>query len=86
MKLQIDYIRLKIALSIVSQEILFETGFELGGQTREHSLLVKSLGVSHIVVAVNKMDMCDWSQDRFNTICKKLGNFLVKQVGFKEPV
>ena len=31
------------------------------------------------------MDMCDWSQDRFNTICKKLGNFLVKQVGFKEP-
>ena len=63
----------------------FETGFELGGQTREHSLLVKSLGVSQIVVAVNKMDMCDWSQDRFNTICKKLGNFLVKQVGFKEP-
>jgi elongation factor 1 alpha-like protein len=62
----------------------FETGFELGGQTREHSLLVKSLGVSQLVVAVNKMDMCDWSKDRFYDICKKLGNFLSKQVGFRE--
>lgn len=62
----------------------FETGFELGGQTREHSLLVKSLGVSQLVVAVNKMDMCDWSKERFYDICKKLGSFLTKQVGFKE--
>ena len=28
--------------------------------------------------------MNDWSKDRFNDICKKLGNFLTKQVGFKE--
>jgi len=62
----------------------FETGFEQGGQTREHSLLVKSLGVSQLVIAVNKMDMCDWSKERFNEICKKLGSFLIKQVGFKE--
>lgn len=62
----------------------FETGFDAGGQTREHSLLVKSLGISQIIVAVNKMDMCDWSKDRFLDICKKLGNFLVKQCGFKE--
>jgi len=62
----------------------FETGFEQGGQTREHSLLVKSLGVSQLVVAVNKMDMCDWSKERFTEICKKLGTFLIKQVGFKE--
>ncbi len=62
----------------------FETGFEQGGQTREHSLLVKSLGVSQLVIAVNKMDMCDWSKERFDEICKKLGSFLIKQVGFKE--
>ena len=62
----------------------FETGFDLGGQTREHSLLVKSLGVSQLIIAVNKMDLCEWSQVRFNEICKKLGSFLTKQVGFKE--
>lgn len=35
----------------------FEAGFERGGQTREHLLLVRSLGVSQVVVAVNKLDM-----------------------------
>lgn len=35
----------------------FEAGFAGGGQTREHVILVRSLGVSSIVVAVNKMDM-----------------------------
>ncbi|RMZ95542.1 HBS1 isoform X1, partial [Brachionus plicatilis] len=62
----------------------FETGFDLGGQTREHSLLVKSLGINQLIVAVNKMDMCDWSESRFLDIHKKLSNFLIKQVGFKE--
>ena len=34
----------------------FEAGFERGGQTREHLLLVRSLGVSQVVIAVNKLD------------------------------
>ena len=34
----------------------FETGFERGGQTREHAMLVKTAGVKHMVVLVNKMD------------------------------
>ena len=34
----------------------FEAGFDRGGQTIEHLVLVRSLGVSQVVVAVNKLD------------------------------
>ncbi|XP_075981678.1 translation elongation factor EF-1alpha (GTPase) HBS1 [Anticarsia gemmatalis] len=61
----------------------FESGFDLGGQTREHALLVRSLGVSQLAVAVNKLDTTNWSQERFNEITKKLKAFL-KQAGFKD--
>lgn len=61
----------------------FEAGFDYGGQTREHALLVRSLGVSQIAVAVNKLDTVSWSQERFDDIVKKLKTFL-RQVGFKE--
>ncbi|XP_059898489.1 HBS1-like protein isoform X1 [Gadus macrocephalus] len=61
----------------------FEAGFEAGGQTREHGLLVRSLGVTQLAVAVNKMDQVSWQQDRFQEIIAKLGHFL-KQAGFKE--
>lgn len=61
----------------------FETGFLSGGQTREHALLARSLGVSQLIVAVNKMDTVDWSQDRYDEIVKKLGTFL-KQAGYRE--
>lgn len=61
----------------------FEAGFDLGGQTREHSLLVRSLGVSQLAVAINKLDTVDWSEERFAEIVKKLQSFL-KQAGFKE--
>uniref|UniRef100_A0A8C6Q4Z3 HBS1-like protein n=1 Tax=Nothobranchius furzeri TaxID=105023 RepID=A0A8C6Q4Z3_NOTFU len=61
----------------------FEAGFEAGGQTREHALLVRSLGVTQLAVAVNKMDQVNWQQERFQEITSKLGHFL-KQAGFKE--
>jgi bifunctional enzyme CysN/CysC len=37
-------------------------------QTRRHSYLVRLLGIRHVVVAVNKMDVVDWSEDRFTEI------------------
>ena len=59
----------------------FETGFSSGGQTREHTFLVRSLGVRSLVVVVNKMDNVDWSWNRFSDIVEQLGPFL-KQAGF----
>ena len=53
-------------------------------QTREHALLVRSLGVSQLIVAVNKLDTVNWSKERFDEIIVKLGKFLKTQVGFKE--
>ncbi|CAD7003148.1 unnamed protein product [Ceratitis capitata] len=61
----------------------FEAGFEQGGQTREHALLVRSLGVNQLGVVINKLDMVDWSKDRFDEIVGKLKTFL-RQAGFKE--
>ena len=37
-------------------------------QTRRHSFIVALLGLRHVVVAVNKMDLVDWSQDVFDRI------------------
>lgn len=37
-------------------------------QTRRHTFLVSLLGIKHIVLAVNKMDLVDFSQDVFNNI------------------
>ncbi|KAJ3066280.1 HBS1-like protein [Podochytrium sp. JEL0797] len=73
-----------VALLVVASNVgEFEAGFELGGQTREHSLLVRSLGVSQLVVAINKLDMMDWAEYRFLEIKEKMLAFLTG-VGFKK--
>lgn len=52
----------------------FESG--LKGQTKEHALLVRSMGVQRIVIAVNKLDTVQWSQDRFDEISQQVSAFL----------
>lgn len=37
-------------------------------QTRRHSIIASLLGIRHVVVAVNKMDLVGWSQGRFDEI------------------
>ena len=45
---------------------------------------MRSLGVSQLIVAVNKLDTVQWSKERFDDIVLKLGKFLKTQVGFKD--
>ena len=56
----------------------YETGFEKGGQTREHAMLAKTQGVNKLVVAVNKMDdpTVQWNKDRYDECTTKLRTFL----------
>ena len=44
-------------------------------QTRRHSLLVSLLGVPHLVICVNKMDLVDYSQEVFERIRDDFGTF-----------
>jgi len=62
----------------------FEAGIGPGGQTREHAFLAFTLGVSQLVVAVNKMDdpSVNWSQERYNEIKNEVSRML-KMVGYK---
>ena len=52
----------------------FESG--LKGQTKEHALLVRSMGVQKIIVAINKMDAANWSEERFQEIQQQMTGFL----------
>ncbi|KAL9038696.1 MAG: hypothetical protein Q9180_002978 [Flavoplaca navasiana] len=63
----------------------YETGFERGGQTREHAMLAKTQGVNKLVIAINKMDdiTVEWSQDRYKECTEKLTAFL-KGVGYSK--
>lgn len=61
----------------------FEAGFNMDGQTKEHTLLAKNLGIDKICVAVNKMDKENWSEHRFEDIKAQLLQFLTgDEVGF----
>ena len=45
-------------------------------QTRRHSCLAALLGIPHIVFAVNKMDLVDWSEARYEEIRAEIEGFL----------
>ncbi|KAJ1509767.1 HBS1-like protein, partial [Coelomomyces lativittatus] len=53
----------------------FEKGLEKG-QTKEHGLLMKAMGVASVLVLVNKMDRIDWDPTRFHHIQTKITQFL----------
>lgn len=57
----------------------FEAGFDGGGQTKEHILLARGLGVSQVLVAVNKLDMEAWSKQRYEEIRSQVKEYLLQQ-------
>jgi len=79
------------ALLVVSaREGEYEVAVAPGGQAREHSFLLMTLGVRQLVIAINKMDdvSVNWSQKRFES-CRNEVSSLLRTVGFdasKTPI
>ena len=55
-------------------------------QSRRHAIIASLLRIPHLVVAINKMDLVDWSEERFLEIKNQLEEFLprldIKDVKF----
>ncbi len=47
-------------------------------QTKRHSFIVSLLGIRHVVVAINKMDLVDFSQARYDEICADYRAFITR--------
>jgi bifunctional enzyme CysN/CysC len=52
-------------------------------QTRRHSFLVSLIGIRQVVLAVNKMDLVDWSQETFDAIVRDYAAFAA-QIGLTD--
>jgi len=61
----------------------FEAGMSVEGQTREHAILARTMGVGQLIVAVNKMDATEppYSEKRYREIVDVLSKFL-KGIGY----
>ncbi|MDT0602780.1 sulfate adenylyltransferase subunit CysN [Thalassotalea castellviae] len=55
--------------------ILIDARHGVQVQTRRHSFICSLLGVKHVLVAVNKMDLVDYSQERYQSIKKEYRDF-----------
>jgi elongation factor 1-alpha len=59
-----------------------DTAIAPGGQAREHAFLLRTLGVGQIIVAINKMDDSNYSEQAFKA-AKDKAEKLIKSVGYK---
>ncbi|MBF6057937.1 sulfate adenylyltransferase subunit CysN [Thiomicrorhabdus heinhorstiae] len=65
--------------------ILIDARYGVQTQTRRHSFITNLLGMKHIVVAVNKMDLVDFSEQRFEEIKEQYTEF-AKELGIESPI
>ena len=47
-------------------------------QTKRHTFLISLLGIKHVILAVNKMDLVDYKEEVFNKICDDYKSFLTR--------
>lgn len=59
-----------------------DTAIAPGGQAREHAFLLRTLGVGQLIVAINKMDDSNYSEQAFK-VAKEKAEKLIKSVGYK---
>jgi len=52
-------------------------------QTKEHAWLLKVLGIGQILIAMNKMDAANYSEQRYNQLKQEIINKLLKPIGYK---
>ena len=64
--------------------ILIDARYGVQTQTRRHTYIASLLGIKNIVVAINKMDLVEFSEARFNEIQAEYANF-VSQLGDRKP-
>jgi len=55
--------------------LLIDARYGVQIQTKRHAYIASLLGIEHIVCAVNKMDLLDFSQDTFQSIEKEFNDF-----------
>ena len=55
--------------------ILIDARHGVMAQTKRHSFIASLLGIRNVVVAVNKMDLVDWNQGRFDETCESYREF-----------
>jgi len=53
-------------------------------QTRRHTFIAAMLGIPHLVIAINKMDLVNWSEDRYEEIREEIEGFLPKLDFFRD--
>jgi sulfate adenylyltransferase subunit 1 len=69
---------------IDATRVTFDDGVaQLLPQTKRHSAIVKLLGLQHVIVAINKMDLVEYSETRFNEI-RDAYVTLAQQLGLTE--
>ena len=64
--------------------ILIDARYGVQTQTRRHTYIASLLGIRNIVVAINKMDLVEFSETRFNEIQAEYNDF-VNQLGDRKP-
>lgn len=65
--------------------ILIDARYGIQTQTKRHSFIAKLLGIKHIIVAVNKMDLVDFSQDIYAKIAKEYLEF-AEEIGLTDDI